>query len=86
MTRNLILFPVEMVQKNCKYVQLSLVPKPVIALFLSQLRSKGSQMGSKGEVIGEGRGSDGTDGGVDWGRVDQKLKSTLMQFQKDGVE
>ena len=43
-------------------------------------------MGSKGEVIGEGRGSDGIDGGVDWGRVDQKLKSTLMQFQKDGVE
>lgn len=75
----MILFPVEMVQKNCKYVQLSLVPKPVIALFLSQLRSKG-------ELIGEGRGSDGTDGGVDWGRVDQKLKSTLMQFQKDGVE
>ena len=68
-----------MVQKNCKYVQLSLVPKPVIALFLSQLRSKG-------EVIGEGRGSDGTGRGVDWGRVDQKLKSTLMQFQKDGVE
>ena len=33
-----------------------------------------------------GRGSDGTDGGVDWGRVDPKLKSTLMQFQKDGVE
>ena len=82
----MIFFPVEMVQKKCKYVQLSLVPKPVIALFLSQLRPKASQLQSKGGVGGEGRGSDGTDGGVDWGRVDPKLKSTLMQFQKDGVE
>lgn len=74
------MFPVERVQRECKHVRLNLVPKPVISLFLSKLHPKKDGGGR------EGGGSDGTDGGMDWKRVDSKLDSTLMQFQRDGVE
>ena len=54
-------------------MKLNLIPKPVIALFLSKLTGKSS-------------GSHSQDRCMDWCQIDEKLVSTLMQFQKDGVE
>lgn len=65
---------VEAIQKECKYVQLNLVPRAVMNLFQQARRGRG-----KAEEREGGRP-------VDWSRVDSKLASTLMQFQKEGVE
>ena len=61
---------VETISRECKYVQLDLVPKPVINLFLSHLSGTNS--------------CDGPD--IEWNRIDEVLVSALMQFQREGVE
>ena len=64
---------VNTLKKDCKYVDLSLIPRPVISLF-QRLKQR------KGPIPNP------PSAGMDWSRVEAKLSSTLMQFQRDGVE
>ena len=57
-------------KKDYKYVDLSLIPRPVISLFQRLKQRKGPIPNPE----------------VDWSRIDPKLSSTLMQFQREGVE
>ena len=54
-------------------MDLSLIPRPVISLF-QRLKQR------KGPIPNQ------ASTGMDWSRVEAKLSSTLMQFQRDGVE
>lgn len=54
-------------------MDLSLIPRPVISLFQRLKQRKGPIPNSPSA-------------GMDWSRVETKLSSTLMQFQRDGVE
>ena len=64
---------VDTLKKECKFVDLSLIPRPVISLF-QRLKQR------KGPIPNQ------ASTGMDWSRVEAKLSSTLMQFQRDGVE
>ena len=64
---------VDVLKKDCKYVDLSLIPKPVIGLFQRLKQRKGPVSNLPATEI-------------DWSRIDPKLSSTLMQFQREGVE
>jgi hypothetical protein len=64
---------VDTLKKECKFVDLSLIPKPVISMF-QRLKQR------KGPIPNP------PSAGMDWSRVEAKLSSTLMQFQRDGVE
>ena len=68
-----ILHVVDTLKKECKFVYLSLIPRPVISLFQRLKQRKGPIPNSPSA-------------GMDWSRVEAKLSSTLMQFQRDGVE
>ena len=65
---------VDALRKDCKYVELSLIPRPVISLFQQLKRRK--------HPIPQNQPS--TE--IDWSRIEPKLSSTLMQFQREGVE
>ena len=54
-------------------MDLSLIPRPVISLFQRLKQRKGPIPNPPST-------------GMDWSRVEAKLSSTLMQFQRDGVE
>ena len=69
----MVLHVVDTLKKECKFVYLSLIPKPVISLF-QRLKQR------KGPIPNP------PSAGMDWSRVEAKLSSTLMQFQRDGVE
>ena len=58
-------------QKDCSYLRLILVPKPIIERLLSKLASNDG-------------GAAAAD--MDWNKIDSKLLSTLMPFQKKGIE
>ena len=92
----------ETIRKECRHVEMNLVPRPVISLFLLSLHSKLQHMaaakshsGGDGDAGGSacGRGGTGAYKGChgnkavdfDWTRIDSKLSSTLMEFQKEGV-
>lgn len=90
------LIAVDVVQRECKHIQLSLVPKPVLNLFLSRLKmdrrstaEKGSGItsnGTRSSGLCSVKGADYCSGEMDWERVDPRLASTLMQFQREGVQ
>lgn len=61
---------VGVLKKDCKFVDLSFIPRPVIGLF-QQLKKRKDPI---------------PDPEMDWSRIDSKLSSTLMQFQREGVE
>ena len=68
-----VLCAVDALRKDCKFVDLSLIPRPVISLF-QRLKQRKGPVPSPSSV------------GMDWSRIDSKLSSTLMQFQREGVE
>ncbi|XP_064402353.1 SWI/SNF-related matrix-associated actin-dependent regulator of chromatin subfamily A-like protein 1 [Halichondria panicea] len=66
---------VKAIQSSCKHVELDLIPRPVINLFLSQLQAQYHSIQSKSHPSV-----------IDWSRIETKLSTTLMEFQKEGVE
>lgn len=90
---------VEAIRKECRHVELNLVPKPVLSLFQFSLRSSEQRHTAKSRAPqGDGGGSGGRGNGggmagwhgkrcvdLDWTRIDSELTSTLMEFQKEGV-
>ena len=61
---------VDALRKDCKYVDLSLIPRPVVSLFQRLKQRKGPIPNPE----------------MDWSRIEPKLSSTLMRFQREGVE
>lgn len=68
------LYTVDALKKDCKYVDLSLIPRPVISLF-TRLKQR------RGPIPTPHSGAK-----VDWSRIEPKLSGTLMHFQREGVE
>ena len=62
---------VDVMKKGCRHVQVQTVPEPVINHLLSKMEDDSGEDGAVG---------------VDWSRIDSKLVSTLLPFQKEGVE
>lgn len=61
-------------QKECQHIELNQIPKPVVSLFQSL------------SPANAGISHSTSDSEVSWSRVGTKLSSTLMQFQREGVE
>ena len=55
-------------QRECKHIELSQIPRPVVSLFQSFRPGKR-----------------GVESGI-WNGMEPKLASTLMQFQREGIE
>ena len=63
-----------MVEDSLPHIKLNLIPKPVLNTFISQLPS-------------ERKESNGKDPPIDYkDRIGTDLYTTLMDFQKEGVE
>lgn len=60
--------------RECQHIELSQIPTPVVSLFQSLLPAN----------AGKSRSASNSE--VSWSRVGTKLSSTLMQFQREGVE
>ena len=69
-----LLCSVDAIKKECKHVEMNLVPKPVITLFQCRIKSAKNESGSPYCPV------------MEWNRINSKLMLTLMQFQKEGVE
>ncbi len=70
---------------ECKHVELKLVPQPVISLLQQLSKSQLSSSTSKGKGPSHPRSRESREE-MDWMRINPKLTSTLMQFQREGVE
>ncbi|XP_064401335.1 SWI/SNF-related matrix-associated actin-dependent regulator of chromatin subfamily A-like protein 1 isoform X1 [Halichondria panicea] len=66
---------VKAIQSSCKHVELDLIPRPVVNLFLSQLQAQSHSIQAKSHSSV-----------IDWSRIETKLSTALMEFQKEGVE
>ena len=69
---------VNVIRKECKHVEMNLIPKPVVELF-QRLRAKPRSAHDQ-------QSAQHSAGVVDWSKISRKLVSTLMQFQKEGIE
>lgn len=87
-------YAVEAIRKECRHVEMNLVPKPVISLFQSSMQSSKQRHSTnsicvKVDGVEGGRGGYGNAGeccDLDWTKIDTVLMSTLMEFQKEGVK
>ena len=69
---------VDSIQKECKHIEMNLIPKAVIKLFQHYVKSTCQNKSTSLATVGSTA--------TDWTRVSSKLSSTLMQFQWEGVE
>ena len=65
---------VDSIRKECKHIEMNLIPKAVIKLFQHCVKSTHQNLATVGNTA------------TDWTRISSKLSSTLMQFQREGVE
>ena len=71
-------FAVETLQKECKHIELSQIPRTVVSLFQSLSAAPVRECNST---------TTATSGvTTEWKGVPSKLSSSLMQFQREGVK
>ena len=66
---------VDVLRRECKHVEMNLVPRPVFSLLWTSRQGK-----DKKGVTPSGGSTDV------WSKVNPKLAATLMHFQREGVE